>query len=197
MARAGQTNTAKKTKAAAQKRAAPKTKSAAKKPTAKKAAAKKKAAAPKRRAGPRSKALQSMTPLTGGCMCGEIRYRLTPLAAEVDYCHCDMCRKWSGAPVSAWAQVPAPQFRLTKGTATPYVSSKIGIRYFCANCGTSVFMTDEAGVSVGVMLGTLDDPQALQPVAHGFWPARLSWLKLTDDLSRWPQDPPSSDDPAF
>ena len=197
MARAGRTKTAQKTKSAAKKGAATKPKSAAKKPVVKKPAVKKKAAAKKKPAGARSRALQSLTPLTGGCMCGEVRYRLTPLAAEVDYCHCDMCRKWSGAPVSAWAQVPASQFRLTKGTATPYVSSKIGIRYFCPTCGTSIFMTDEAGSGVGVMLGTLDDQEALQPVAHGFWPARLAWFKLTDDLARWPQDPPPSDDPAF
>ena len=135
-------------------------------------------------------AAKKLAVLAGGCLCGEIRYRLTPLSADVDFCHCAMCQRWSGAPVSAWAQVPASQFRLVKGTPTPYASSKVGIRYFCPTCGASVFMTDAAGVDVGVMLGTLDDPEALRPTAHGWWSARLSWLKLDDKLARWPKDPP-------
>jgi hypothetical protein len=155
------------------------------KPATKKPAAKKKAAA-----GKGATAGRQLQELTGGCLCGEIRYRLTPLAADVDFCHCEMCRRWSGAPVSAWAQVPVSQFRLTKGVATPYVSSKTGTRYFCPTCGASVFMTDPDGTSVGIMLGTLDDAGALRPKAHGWWSARLSWLKLDDKLPHWPKDPP-------
>jgi len=160
--------------------------------TARKPAAKKKTAARKTAAAGKSVAAarQKLQELTGGCLCGEIRYRITPLAADVDFCHCEMCRRWSGAPVSAWAQVPVSQFRLTKGVATPYVSSKIGTRYFCPTCGASVFMTDPDGTSVGVMLGTLDEANALRPKAHGWWSARLSWLKLDDKLPHWPKDPP-------
>ncbi|HVI87183.1 MAG TPA: GFA family protein [Dongiaceae bacterium] len=157
----------------------------ARKPVAKKVATKKTAARKTAAAG-----WQKLQVLAGGCLCGEIRYRLTPLAADVDFCHCDMCRRWSGAPVSAWAQVPVSQFRLTKGTATPYVSSKTGIRYFCPTCGASVFMTDPDGTSVGIMLGTLDDANALRPSAHGWWSDRLSWLRLGDKLPHWPKDPP-------
>lgn len=148
------------------------------------------AAAAKSKAAAGKPARQKLATLTGGCLCGEIRYRIMPLAADIDYCHCEMCRRWSGAPVSAWAQVPVSQFRLTRGTATPYVSSKIGIRYFCPTCGASVFMTDQDGTSVGIMLGTLDDPAALRPTSHGWWSAHLPWLKLDDGLRHWPQDPP-------
>jgi len=179
MARTGQTTISSKKKTAATKTAVKKTvpkKAAGKSPAAKKAPAKRR---------------QKAAVLMGGCLCGQLRYRLTPLGADVDYCHCAMCQRWSGAPVSAWAQVPASQFRVVKGTATSYASSKIGIRYFCPTCGASVFMTDETGVDVGIMLGTLDDTEALRPTAHGWWPKRLSWLKLTDDLSHWPKDPPS------
>lgn len=164
---------------------------AAKTPTARKTATKK--ATPK--TGVKKPAGRKPVPgkakvLRGGCLCGALRYEITPLGADVDYCHCRMCQVWSGAPVSAWAQVPAAQFRLIKGTATPYASSKKGIRYFCPTCGTSIFMTDETGVDVGIMLGTLDDPKALRPTAHGWWSEHLSWLKLEDGLPHWPKDPP-------
>lgn len=168
------------------------------KKTAKEKAAKKKAAGQKsagkkvgaKKTAKKTAATEKITVLTGGCLCGQIRYRITTLAADVDFCHCEMCRRWSGAPVSAWAQVPVSQFRLTRGTATPYTSSKTGTRYFCPTCGASVFMTDPDGTSVGIMLGTLDDAEALRPTGHGWWSAHVSWLKLDDKLPRWPKDPP-------
>lgn len=186
MARAGQVKTkASKTKA---KLPPAKPAKAGVRATASKKAVARKAAKPGTAGGKSGRRLPAM--LTGGCLCGEIRYSITPLAADIDYCHCEMCRRWSGAPVSAWAQVPVSQFRLVKGTATPYASSKLGIRYFCPTCGASVFMTDQDGTSVGIMLGTLDDATKLRPTAHGWWSAHLPWLKLDDGLVHWPKDPP-------
>ncbi len=130
------------------------------------------------------------TDLEGGCLCGAVRYRLDPAAATVDYCHCKMCRRWSGAPVSAWAQVTVAQFHLTKGKPASFASSAHCQRHFCAACGTSLYMTDDEGRSVGLMLGTLDNPEALAPTAHGWQSRQLAWLALSDNLPRWPEDPP-------
>jgi hypothetical protein len=184
MARTGQAKVSTKKKMA--KKKVPKKKAASQKSGAKKSPKKN----AKKTAASKQAAPEKITVLTGGCLCGQVRYRITPLAADVDFCHCEMCRRWSGAPVSAWAQVPVSQFRLTRGTATPYTSSKLGTRYFCPTCGASIFMTDPDGTSVGIMLGTLDDAEALRPTAHGWWSARLSWLKLNDKLAHWPKNPP-------
>ncbi len=32
-------------------------------------------------------------PITGGCMCGAVRYEATEPPQEVGYCHCRMCQK--------------------------------------------------------------------------------------------------------
>ncbi len=56
--------------------------------------------------------------LTGGCMCGAVRYRISekPIAAAL--CHCNRCRpqaKLHGgvlrAPPNAWLTLPAPIWR--------------------------------------------------------------------------------------
>ncbi len=44
-----------------------------------------------------------MAQQTGGCLCGDVRFRLTGPPYEVDYCHCHSCRKHTGAPVAVFA----------------------------------------------------------------------------------------------
>lgn len=128
--------------------------------------------------------------LTGRCLCGALQYRFDPKDAVTDYCHCKMCQRWSGAPVTAWAQVPADQFEIVSGTAKAYPSSPRGIRHFCDQCGSSVFMSDPQGNGIGIMLGTADDPDALPPAGHGWVQDQVTWLKIDDHLPRWPQDAP-------
>ena len=129
--------------------------------------------------------------LEGGCLCGAVRYRVEALASDVaDYCHCSQCRKASGAPVVAWIQVPPDRFAVTKGEARAFRSSARAQRWFCGECGGQVYMTDDEGRSVGVTLGSLDDPSAVKPTVHGWASAQISWLCLTDDLPRYEREPP-------
>ena len=46
----------------------------------------------------------------GGCLCGALRYRLDAAPLDIGYCHCSMCRRSTGAPVLAWACIPAAAF---------------------------------------------------------------------------------------
>jgi hypothetical protein len=129
--------------------------------------------------------------LRGGCLCRAVRYEVTANGAEVvDYCHCGQCRKASGAPVSAWLQVAPAEFRVTAGAATAFASSADATRWFCGACGSPVYMTDAAGKSVGVTLGTLDGPNAVAPTVHGWVSAQVEWLRLDDGLPRYEAAPP-------
>ncbi len=129
--------------------------------------------------------------LDGGCLCGAVRYWVETLPIDVaDYCHCAQCRKASGAPVTAWVQVPPERFNVIQGQATGFASSAHSTRWFCAACGSPLYMTDNANRSVGVTLGTLDDANAVRPTVHGWTSARLDWLRMEDGLPRHPESPP-------
>jgi hypothetical protein len=129
--------------------------------------------------------------LTGGCLCGAIRYEVLADGGEVvDYCHCRQCRTASGAPVLPWIQVPPGSFRLTAGQAKGFASSAAATRWFCAQCGGQIYMTDINDKSVGVTLGTLDDANLVHPTVHGWTSARLAWFEIADDLPRYPEYPP-------
>ena len=62
-------------------------------------------------------------PVTGGCLCGDIRFRVTEPALDTNFCHCRMCQKFSGAPVTAGSTYPTAAVQFTKGEPKYYKSS--------------------------------------------------------------------------
>jgi hypothetical protein len=92
--------------------------------------------------------------------------------------------------VTAWLQVEPARFHVTAGAAKAYASSAAATRWFCPDCGGQIYMTDSDERSVGVTLGTLDEPEAIRPTVHGWTEAQVTWLKLEDGLPRYRQDPP-------
>lgn len=129
--------------------------------------------------------------LTGGCLCGAITYELDHCPGDVaDICHCGQCRRASGAASLPWVQVAPSRFRITEGTATGFASSPGATRWFCAACGTPLYMTDREARAVGVTLGSLDTPQAVRPTVHGWVSARIGWEVLDAALPQYAEAPP-------
>lgn len=129
-------------------------------------------------------------PATGGCLCGRLRYAVDLSAGVADWCHCAACRRWTGSVAVAWMQVTPDAFRITAGTPATYASSPTGRRHHCPSCGSPVFMTDTEGRSVGILAGSLDDPDGIRPVAHGFCAEAVGWVRIDDALPRHDGPPP-------
>ena len=121
---------------------------------------------------------------TGGCLCGEIRYRVTADPEWVGYCHCQTCRKQSGAPVTACAMFPLDQVTWVQGKPAYYSASQKAKRGFCPACGGN--LTWETPSSFTVFIGGLDRPEDLRPNSHSYTATQLPWLVIDDDLRRHP-----------
>ncbi len=127
----------------------------------------------------------------GGCVCGEIRYEIDRIF-DVIYCHCNRCRRGTGAPVVVTAQVAGDSFRLTKGSPTEYRTSASGRSFFCGKCGTGLYGEYSKqghplaanGRYFSVRTGTLDEPEKVSPQIHQFVESRLAWFDTTDALPR-------------
>jgi hypothetical protein len=118
---------------------------------------------------------------TGRCLCGAIRYRAEGAPAWVAFCHCESCRRATGAPTTAYAGFPAERFRYVEGEPARFGSSPGVTRSFCARCGTP--LTYEGARwpgEVHVLVGTLDRPECVTPQSHAFAEERLPWLHLAD-----------------
>jgi hypothetical protein len=75
----------------------------------------------------------------GGCLCGEIRFVATGQPKGVYWCHCQSCRRHSGAPVSVFVAFEHAAFTGTKGEKTKFDSSPGRTRRgFCAKCGSTL-----------------------------------------------------------
>ncbi len=123
--------------------------------------------------------------LTGGCLCGKVRYEIDYRGERGSLCHCSMCRRQSGGAFMGFVTVPRAHVRMT-GKLKVYRSSPIGLRGFCPDCGTPITMDypHEDGLT-GIVTGSLDDPDQVPPALHWGVESMLSWLKLADDLPRY------------
>lgn len=121
----------------------------------------------------------------GGCLCGAVRIRAEGGPLGVPYCHCDDCRRWSGAPVSVFVGYREEQVGLARGAARSYESSPGVTRSFCGECGTSLFYEDERLVGeIYLVIGVFDEPERFRPDVHSWASQRLSWLGIEDSLPR-------------
>lgn len=104
--------------------------------------------------------------VTGGCLCGAVRYRLQPPLRSVVACHCGQCRRTSGNYVSATA-VPRDRFALSNDEGLKwYRSSERAQRGFCAECGSSLLWSADGRDTITIMSGTIDGETGLATVAH-------------------------------
>lgn len=125
--------------------------------------------------------------LTGGCLCGAIRYeaRGTPFHRTV--CHCSICRRAAGAPMVAWFTVKPADFAFTAGQPSTYRSSAKAQRSFCPVCGTHLTFKMDALDEIDVTACSLDDPEAVPPQDHTYVASQLSWVRLEDRLPLYPE----------
>lgn len=120
----------------------------------------------------------------GGCLCGRVRYRASGAARKPHYCHCRMCQRGVGAPVTAWVNLPLAGFSFTGAEPAYFRSSPELRRGFCAACGSSICTIADGDDVVCVTLASLDDPTRIAPALHMWTDSRMPWLEIADDLPR-------------
>lgn len=127
----------------------------------------------------------------GGCQCGAVRYEVSGEPQHVALCHCNDCRKSSGAPMVAWAAFTDAQFKLVKGEPVTFNSSGSAMRSFCPKCGSGLYYRNAEFLPgiVDIQSATLDDPDALPPSAHIQVAERLGWMETAHSLPSFDRFP--------
>ncbi len=117
------------------------------------------------------------TALTGGCLCGAIRYSVAAMPKRGMHCHCSLCRRSSGAPYVSWFAISAADFHVTGAAPAHYASSDRAFRQHCPTCGTQLtFQFHSRPEFILVTIGSLDRPEAVKPSEHVFWEDRVPGL---------------------
>jgi len=126
--------------------------------------------------------------LTGGCLCGAVRYRLASEPFDAGWCHCRTCQLTSGSPAMAFATVPTGDWSIDRGEGKIHKirSSSFGHRLFCADCGSPLgIQVDFQPETIDFPIATLDRPDAVVPAFHIFTGSKVSWFEPGDDLPRY------------
>ena len=76
--------------------------------------------------------------LSGGCLCGAVRFTAAPRDHDIGACHCGMCRKWSAGPFLAIECGGTVKVENAENLGV-YRSSDWAERCFCKKCGTPLF----------------------------------------------------------
>ncbi len=124
-------------------------------------------------------------PLTGGCSCGAIRYRIDAFPLLLYACHCTDCQRQSGSAFALSMPVATTAFHITKGAPKPWRHESRGAEvtsWFCNDCGGRIYgERNTRPHSINVRAGTLDDTTWLRPAAHLFIRSAQPWDKVTDN----------------
>ena len=124
---------------------------------------------------------------TGSCLCGAVRFRLTPPTLFCAHCHCRYCRQAHGAAFVTWTGVPESRLDLEQGEEllTWFASSRQSRRCFCSRCGTTLFFTSTlAPGEVHIARACIEGEIDRVPQAHVFCDHQVDWISITDQLPR-------------
>jgi hypothetical protein len=123
--------------------------------------------------------------LTGGCLCGGVRYELTEPLTVAGYCHCTRCQRRTGTGSSANARIEGSTLRIVRGEELvkcwrhPDGGAE---KCFCSECGSHLFSrVPEDPARVGIRLGTIDGDPGVRPSWHAFTAYAAPWEPIPDD----------------
>ena len=134
-----------------------------------------------------------MANITGGCLCGRVRYTVTGEPAFSGLCHCRNCQRYTGSAFEALIAFPAASVSVQGELKTYDDTGDSGQpvhRHFCPNCGSGV--VNEVDVLPGVTIvlaGTLDDPAAFKPAMDVYWSSAQPWVHASVERKRFPKMP--------
>jgi len=134
-------------------------------------------------------------PLTGGCLCGRVRYEITEPLVSAGYCHCKRCQRRTGSAASVSARIVPGSLRVLSGEELirsfdpPDGFAKV----FCSGCGSALWSRHPEDPNViSIRLGTFDSDSGIRPSYRQFVAYAAPWEPIPDDgLPRFPERRPA------
>jgi hypothetical protein len=117
----------------------------------------------------------------GRCLCGATEWQSDTDPHAVHYCHCNMCRRWTGSPFATLAWYPRHSVKWSRHPVE-FRSSPIAVRSHCDICGTPLHLAYDGRDDVAIAIGSMDAAQALKPTHHYGAEARLPWVDIGPSL---------------
>ena len=134
-----------------------------------------------------------MPEISGGCLCGKVRFTASAEPAFTGVCHCRSCQRNGGSAFAVVLAFPADAVSM-QGELKTYTdtgdSGKSLFRRFCPECGSSI--ASEAEVMPGMIMlkaGVLDDPSVVKPAMEIYCDSAQPWVSLGGEMKSFPKMP--------
>jgi hypothetical protein len=121
--------------------------------------------------------------LEGGCLCGAVRFVASGQPKRIYWCHCQSCRRHTGAPVAVFVAFDCGAYTVAKGEITKFDSTPGRTRRgFCARCGSTLTCESLPGpTETHFHVGAFDRAAQLQPTRKQYFTEeRVPWLHIAE-----------------
>ena len=141
-------------------------------------------------------------PRDGGCLCGDIRFRLGEDPLTLYVCHCTDCQTQSGASFSLSMIVRREALQLLQGEPGEYQvelpDGRVKKSSYCERCSTRLFSPSSRSADLTLLEpGCLDDTSWVQPVAHIWTRSAQAWISIPKDLLQCAMQPSQAESLEF
>jgi hypothetical protein len=123
--------------------------------------------------------------VSGGCLCGGVRFELTESPRSAGYCHCTRCQRRTGTSSSAQARIDGRTLRLLSGEELlkGWRHADGGFeKLFCDECGAHLFSRNPNDhTQMSVRMGAFDDDPGVRPSWRAFIAYAAPWEAIPDD----------------
>ena len=134
-----------------------------------------------------------MVKLSGGCLCGSIRYTILQQPILAYTCNCRFCQKDTGTAYRSALAILNENVELIGKSFSVYTYKSVEhgrelYKNFCPNCGTTISLkTERFPERQVIMIGTLDDPSQIELSTHMFAEEALDWVEFPKDHVVYPR----------
>jgi len=132
-----------------------------------------------------SESQQKPAELSGGCLCGSVKFIVEGALRDVVNCYCSECRQSSGNFVSA-TSVPDSRLHFLEAGGLTWYKNELAQRGFCQQCGANLFWRPEPPDSnTRIMGGCLDPANGLRIKAHVFVDSKSDFHEISGSAPQY------------
>ncbi|ASJ76216.1 GFA family protein [Granulosicoccus antarcticus] len=125
--------------------------------------------------------------ITGGCLCGKVRYEYEGDITEIALCHCSQCRQAQGSAFATNSPVDARKMRFSgQEYLTEFECNQNKVRAFCQCCGSPLYsLRKDIPNIMRLRLGTVESSLSCENRYHIFTASKAAWEVITDDYPQY------------
>jgi len=126
----------------------------------------------------------------GSCFCNAVQFKVNGAPKGVVSCHCNFCRKHSGAAFSTYVVVPEAALKITAGqdSISAFQFKENAYKHFCKQCGSPIYNKNERYQGLRMIyLGGISGASNIVPAANIYCESQLAWVPAIAEIRNFEQ----------